>query len=1621
MVQLTARRREELLDSIIHLVEERLDHDRAGPAARFVRCFYAHAPLDDMAQATTEQLYGAALSAWGFAQQRAPGAARVRIYNPRMETHGWQNARTVVETLNDDMPFLVDSVTAELNRLGLSVHLVIHPVLGMTRDAGGALLDVGPAELTGGGLRESLMHIQISPVSDPAALAQAVTALERVLGDVRAAVTDWPAMRARVAAALADGDAARLSAPADEVAEAEAFLHWLLEDHFTFLGYREYRFEPAGDDGAENGAAETTLALVCDSGLGVLRDDRVTVFDGLRHFAALPPEVQHFLRAPRFLMVTKGNQPSTVHRPVALDAILVKQYDGQGRIIGERLFAGLFTSAAYNRSPRQIPFLRRKLADAQARAGFDARSHDGKALVNILETYPRDELFQIEVDELHDIALGILHLQERQRLALFIRHDPFERFVSCLVFAPRDRYDTVLRLRFQAVLEQAFDGTQQAFYTQVADGALARLHFIIATRPGRVPAVDPAELEARLAACARGWGEQLRDALVAAHGEEAGLALFARYGAAFPVGYRDGFTAEQAVCDIERIEAGGDGDRLGVNLYRPLEARDGELRLKIYHAGQPAPLSDVLPMLEHMDLRVITEAPFEIRPQGRTRPVWLHDFAATVRPGTPLDGGALKERFQDAFLAVWEGRAEDDGFNRLVLRAGLNGREAALLRAIGKYLRQARFSYAQDTLENTLAAYPDLTQDLVRLFHLRHDPAAREDDAGAGDAADALAADIARRLDDVANLDDDRVLRRYLNVVMAVLRSNFYQPGADGAAKPYIAFKLDSQAVAELPLPRPWVEVFVCSPRMEGAHLRGGPVARGGIRWSDRREDFRTEILGLMKAQMVKNTVIVPVGSKGGFVVKRPPPASAGREAALAEGIECYKTLIRALLDLTDNLDADGRVVPPPRLVRRDGDDPYLVVAADKGTASFSDIANGVSLEYGFWLGDAFASGGSAGYDHKKMGITARGAWECVKRHFRETGVDIQQQDFTCVGVGDMSGDVFGNGMLLSPHIRLLAAFDHRHIFIDPDPDPAAALAERRRLFDLPRSSWADYDPARLSPGARIYDRAAKSLTLTPEIRACFGLTADHMAPTQLIQALLTAPVDLLWFGGIGAYVKASSESHADAGDKANDALRVDASALRCRVIGEGANLGMTQRGRIEAAARGVRLNTDAIDNSAGVDTSDHEVNIKIVLDDVVRRGDLTAKQRNQLLAGMTDEVAAQVLADNYLQSQALSVAVAAAPAMLDSHVRFMRGLEKAGRLNRAVERLPDDEELAARMAQGRGLTRPELAVLLAYAKLTLFDALIATDLPDDPFMDDDLLRYFPRPLRRDYPDAIRRHRLRREIIATSVTSSMVNRVGPTFVREMMDKTGFGPADVARAYAIVRDAFGLRGLWTAIESLDNQVAADLQTAMIDEAARLMARGAAWFLANASHPLDVAGVTAAYRPGIEALAAGLDDILDAEEAARLAGRAQALTDRGVPADIARRVAALPVLAAGPDLVLIAHRTGRPMAQAAALYFLLGRRFGLEWLRDRAAAARAGNHWERQALGAMIDDLFAHQTRLTMRVLETGEGEAAVADWAAGRAMAVERSEALLAELRAQPAIDLAMLAVAGRQLHSLTAV
>lgn len=1603
-----AARRDERLEEVEQLVRAKLPAESVDEVCGFVRRYFGQVDPEDLDERPAADLYGAALSHWGFARRREAGRAKLRVFNPTIAEHGWQSTHTIIEMVNDDMPFLVDSVTMEVNRHGLTLHLIIHPLMAVERGADGVLR--GLASETGASpdvRRESFIHVEVDRVPEPSRMEALAADLERVLDDVRQAVADWKLMRERVLAIVQGLDDRPPPIPPQELAEGQAFLRWLADDHFTFLGCRSHELVKA--DG------EDALKIVPDSSLGILRDAEAPSANAA--FAALPPEIRANARRPQLLVVTKSTSRSTVHRPGHLDYVAVKRFDERGEVSGEDRFLGLFTSTAYSTNPAEIPLLRRKIARVVERAGLAAGSHSGKALSNILETYPRDELFQTGDDDLLQTAMGILHLGERQRFRLFVRRDPFERFLSCLIYAPRENYTTELRQKWQDILMREFNGIASEFNVHLSESVLARIQITVRTKPGSIPAFDVRELEEKLVAAARRWGDDLKTALIEATGEAQGNALLRRFGAAFPAGYRDEFAARAAVHDIQLMAQLSDERRLGMNLYRPLEAPPGTLRFKVLRRGEPITLSASLPMLEHLGMKVLDEHPHRVAPQGES-PVWIHDLGLLAASGdTEIDVDALRPVFEEAFDAVLKGEVENDDFNRLVPAVLLPVHEIVILRAYAKYMRQIGFALSQSFIEGTLAAHAGIARALVELFKLRFDPQPAPD---AQAREEEKVREIEAALDNVSNLSEDRVLRQYLALIQATLRTNYWRRDAAGRRRGFLSFKFDAAKVPDLPAPKPLFEIFVYSTRFEGVHLRGGRVARGGLRWSDRPEDFRTEVLGLVKAQMVKNTVIVPVGSKGGFVLKR-APSPADRDAYMREGVACYQDYLRGLLDITDNL-AGTAVVPPPQVRRHDPDDAYLVVAADKGTATFSDYANGISKEYGFWLGDAFASGGSVGYDHKAMGITARGAWESVKRHFREMGIDTQSTEFTVAGVGDMSGDVFGNGMLLSRHILLVAAFDHRHIFLDPAPDAAKSFAERERLFKLPRSSWADYDASLISEGGGVHARSAKSIPLTPQVKQVLDIQADALTPTELVNAILKAPVALIYNGGIGTYVKAAGETHAQVGDRANDALRVNGRELRCKVFAEGGNLGSTQLGRIEYARSGGRINTDAIDNSAGVDTSDHEVNIKILLGLPITEGELTEKQRNAILPEMTDDVAALVLRDNVFQTQVLSVTGRIAPQLLDAQTRFMQYLEKAGRLNRAIEYLPSDEELAERRAQGQGLTSPERAVLLAYSKIWLYDELLESTLPDDPWVATALERYFPLLLRERFAAWMPRHPLKREIIATHVTNSMINRVGSTFVHRLVETTGARAFEVVRAYLLSRDIFGMVPLWLAIEALDNRVDDEVQSGMLIDTSRQLERGTMWFLRSRRLAEDMGSTIEHFTSNVETLSARLPQLLDNDERARVDAAAAHYTARGVPRELAERVVNFGTLYATLDIAEIAGSARWPVELVAAIYFDIANRLGMPWLRDRISALPGDQHWQALAKGAMQDDLSGLQRAITHAVLTGGgEGESPVARveaWQAGNGRTLERAAQLMGELRAVAVPDAAMLAVALRELRAL---
>ncbi|PKO68134.1 MAG: NAD-glutamate dehydrogenase [Betaproteobacteria bacterium HGW-Betaproteobacteria-16] len=1534
----------------------------------FQDLFFAAADPDEMRSRDPAMLKLMAES--HLALLNASAANEVRVQLLAQPTDQKQDAGTsMVQIVHPDMPFLVDSVTMAVNGSGRTVHWIVHPLLRVTRNAAGKVARIAGAvdHTPGEGQMVSCILVECDRLaSDPdgEALCQKI---EDTLRDVRCAVQDWRAMLSRVQVL----NASFTAVDAPEADEAKAFLTWLEQGHFTFLAAEDYELKGK------------QLVPVPGTALGLLKNAGEQ---------ALPSQpAQQFSANPVLVLSTKAMRRSTVHRPAWLDAISVKRMDAAGRLVGESRFFGLYTAAAYAASVEQIPVVRQHVARVMADAGVVKGSHAHKAMQAILETYPRDEILQIDADTLSQHAIGILRLQERQRVRLFVRRGAFGKLASVLVYVPRDVYTTELRVKVGALLAEAFDAESVEFTPMLTDSALARIHYIVRARSQLPLDVDLPKLEAQVAQACKRWVDGVHAVLLARSGK--GSARLSDLLDAFPTAYRENFDAETAAQDAVILSQLDEQQPLALNLYD----RQGQVRLKTY-STQKITLSDAMPVMEAMGARVLDEHPYHFAPQGH----WIHDWGMAF--SQPLDVADLKPRFEELFHAVWRHEVESDALNRLVLSTDLHARAIAVLRAYVRYFKQLGFAFSQSYIEDTLNKNPLIAQNLFELFALRFDPAEAE---RRKERTDAKVQVIEALLADVASLEEDRVLRQFLGTINATLRTNVYQKGRD-----YMSFKLSPRSIPGMPEPKPLFEIWVYSPRVEGVHLRGGKVARGGLRWSDRREDFRTEILGLVKAQMVKNTVIVPVGSKGGFVLKNPPPAT-DREAFLAEGVACYKTFLSGLLDVTDNL-VKGAVVPPTDVVRHDEDDPYLVVAADKGTATFSDIANSVSAAYGFWLGDAFASGGSVGYDHKKMGITARGAWESVKRHFRGLGVDTQTQPFTVAGIGDMSGDVFGNGMLLSTQIKLVLAFDHRHVFIDPDPDVALSHAERERLFKLPRSSWDDYDKSLISEGGGVFPRTAKSIRLSPQARAVIGTEASEMAPNDLLNAILKAPVDLVYNGGIGTYVKASFESHAQVGDKAGDAFRVNGNELRCKVFGEGGNLGCTQNGRIEFAQAGGLIYTDAIDNSAGVDCSDHEVNIKILVGAVQEAGGLTQDSRNELLASMTDEVGLLVLQDNYYQTQQIELAAARPVYLLDGQQSLMRWLESTGLLNRTIEFLPGDEELARRKREGKGLTRPENAVLMAYAKMNLFEELCASTLPDDPFYARVLTMYFPKVLGERYGEYIARHALRREIIATYMTNAVVNRVGATFVNFLANEASCTASDVVSAYTLAREVFGLEQIWDRIDALDNRIGSDLQLSLLTQLAAIAQRASRWMLRHRGQG-DLPSMIAHYQPAAQTLRQHVDQWLPTTAVAQWKADSARLIEAGVDAQLADDLTVLDYLYPVLDLVDVAAKAGCTLEQAARTYFAIENTLGLALWRQQIGKLPTESLWQTQARASARDDVYSIAAQMSLSLLSSQQP---LAQWLERHAKAIERLNAMRESIAGQTP-DLAPVSVALRELRGLS--
>ncbi len=1615
----------QILDQVVSLAQKKkvgdLDGDGAPtPAFRsYLEQLVLYATGEDNIWSEPQSLLDRAVQAWKHSETRKAGESKVSLQVAKGKR--WTDSRLILDIATDDKPFLVDSVSAALADAGRPVTFFSNAVVSVARNT------AGKREPGGAGVRESMIHVEMEPPVSEADVDVLKKEIDAILADVSIAVADWEAMRARLATCIAQLERSRLPGiKADEQREAVQFLKWLWDNRFAFLGVRRFNYVEEG--GVPN------LIPDEDKDLGILSaPGRSVLKSTFQPDGKLSPAVAAFLDSKEPIIIAKSSSKSLTHRRAFMDYVAVKNYSADGAAIGEDLFVGLFTAEAYNRPVADIPLMRSKIDNVLERTAFTPGGHNEKALINILEGYPRDELFQVDVDTLTETCLGILRLFKRPRVKLFLRRDRFDRFISALVYVPRDRFNSDIRERTGRLLAGTFEGRIMSFSPSFGDASLVRIHFIIGINPGAPEGPGLTELTRAVREICRTWSDGLLDAMRDAHDGTAPEALFEKYENAFGAGYREATPPAEALEDIAALERLA-GAPIVVRAYRDANDSDATVRLKIYKRGAPMALSKLIPTIEYLGLGVLQEASHQVTPFGGADSdmLWVHDFYTEHGRGEQIALSDVKQEFEETILAVLEGRTEDDGFNELVLTAGVNWREAWLLRAAARHHMQGGFAYSQTYIEEALSKNATLARLLIAVFHARFNPDGPKDaDKRMADAKRAKK-EVIDALNNVASLDEDRIIRRFLNLFGAITRTNYYQRDEAGAPKTYISFKVDSGKIAELPEPKPYREIFVSGPRVDGVHLRFGPIARGGLRWSDRREDFRTEVLGLVKAQRVKNAVIVPNGSKGGFYPKQ-LPAGGDRNAVYEEGREAYKIFIRGLLDLTDNI-VQGEIKTPAQIVRWDDPDPYLVVAADKGTAAFSDTANAISIDYGFWLGDAFASGGSAGYDHKVMGITARGAWEAVKRHFREAGKDIQSEPFTVAGVGDMSGDVFGNGMLLSEQIKLVAAFDHRDIFIDPKPDPAQSYKERKRLFELPRTSWQDYDKKLISKGGGVFSRSAKSIALTPEIRAALDITETELAPSELIRAILKSPVELFWLGGIGTYFKADGEENWRVGDRANDAVRINADEIRAQVIGEGANLGLTQRARIAFARNGGRINTDAIDNSAGVDSSDHEVNIKILLSNAVEHGELKLEERNDLLASMTDDVAKHVLRHNYDQTRAVTQMASNAPADLDVYARFMTTLEHEGRLDRAIEYLPELDQISQLRQQCLGPTRPDLAVLLAYAKLWLFDELVTSEAPDDPLFERELFGYFPEALHQ-FNRAIVSHQLRREIIATRLSNEIVDTCGVGFVQRAADTAGVDFPAVALAYETVRRIYSLHDFGAAVDALDNLAPAQLQADLYLEASALLREQAFHLLGDpVAHEnllqRGLKSVVSQYLDAVAEFKTALPDILPPDAAEKLEERAQRWIAKGAPEQIARDAAAIPALEFAFDIVNLAADTGWSNPGVGGVFFAIGRMFNIDAVRDKARREPPSDHFDKIAIRQIIEDLTARQRQLTMKVIGFSKSEPksapakwtqkAIDKWRDGASVAIAEFETTSAELDLPGQVSVGKFSLFIRGLDALLA-
>jgi len=1594
-----------ILDNVCKLIQKKVRADNVLLVEKFAKALYSNMSKEDLANRNDSDLYGAALSLWNSLEKNTSDDAVIRVFNPEVAKDGWQSSHTIVEIIAKDMPFLVDSVRMAMTRENIASHLLLHSPLKIQRDKNDKISGLSSLKAEQESTStKTVFFIEIDRQTDATVIESFKKELESVLVDVSIAVEDWQPIREKLIAVSKSLPKSHKDKSDNEINETVEFLDWLVKDNFTLMGYRQYELSPVQGDYQLKGKMDTSLGLMKNSDA-----------EHTRLLSELPEVARQEARSSNLLILTKTNSLSRVHRPAYIDYVGVKRFDDKGNVIGEDRFIGLFSSNFYNNSAADVPVLKSKINRIMDMCDFAKGTHAYKAVLNILETYPRDELVQARENELLEVAMGVLQIQERDMCRLFVRKDAYGRFLSCMVYVPRERYNTALRRETQAILANAFNSDVKVeFTTYFSESTLARTHYTVRVTDNNIE-YNVKDIENNLIEAARTWEDKLQSALLESAGEARGNELNRKYCNAFARSYKEEVLPSAAVVDIEKLEMLSDENKLEMLFYRPQEeASSNIVRLSLFHKDEPIHLSDVMPMLENFGLRVVGETPYSVKTSdGGVN--WVMDFSMLIDSKGMADFDKISARFRAALTSVWANRLENDGFNRLVLMGGLTGRESSILRAYAKYMRQIGVTFSQTYIESTFANYPHIAAKIVNLFSKKFSvksPASAK-------TLEKLGLEIYAELENVANLDDDRIIRLYVDMIVATLRTNYFQKDAEGKFKSYISLKIQPSLIPEVPLPVPAFEIFVYSPRVEGVHLRFGKVARGGLRWSDRREDFRTEVLGLVKAQQVKNTVIVPVGSKGGFVCKQLP---SEREAFIKEGQECYKIFIRGLLDITDNIDR-GEIVPAVDVTRHDEDDAYLVVAADKGTATFSDIANGIANEYNFWLGDAFASGGSVGYDHKKMGITARGAWESVKRHFREMDINCQTTDFTAVAIGDMAGDVFGNGMLLSKHIRLQVAFNHLHIFVDPNPDAAASYPERERLFNLPRSSWEDYNKELISSGGGIFSRAAKSITLTPEMKKMLGTKKASMTPNELIKASLMMDHDLLWNGGIGTYIKHSKETDADVGDRANDALRINGKDLGAKIFGEGGNLGATQLGRIEFAAQGGRVNTDFIDNVGGVACSDNEVNIKILLNGLVAEGDLTRKQRDELLYSMTDEVSELVLKDCYRQTHTLSITQSKGTSTLKEKIRFIHALEKDGKLDRAIEFIPTDEELAERAAAGKDLTRPELSVLVSYAKMVLKESLVTDEITENPYYRQLLVKSFPRPLREKFNDAMDNHPLRKEIIATKLANNIVNDMGLNFMVRMNEETGANEAEIALCYSIASEIFQMRETWLSISDLDNKIPSNVQTEMLYQLRRTVRRATRWFLRHRTKAQSIEQAIEIFSPTFADLSENLTKYIVKTESDRIVSAREELTQSGVPTDIAQRIVSLSSLFSVMDLTQIAQNSNRKIDMVSHTYFKLGAQMGLHWFLDQITNQPVSNHWQALARASYREELDWQQRTLSEVVLNSFEGESSDVDgqieqWMDSQDLLLQRWKQMLTEFKTSQSHDFAKFSVALRELMLL---